>query len=580
MPFPEDPSDFYDGATARPRDDLDGNGLNESQLLADIGAVLNDLDDTIESGATTVLAEHTGDTIAAHAGTAISFTPTGGISATTVSAAIAELDSEKSATSHGHTLDSLSDVEAPSPSDGQVLKYVGANSRWEPGTDQVGGGGGGATVMGDLTDVVDAGVATGMGLVYNGGTSTWDATSIATQAELDAHTGDSSAAHAASAVSFTPYDTIAATDVQGAIQELLDEATSGGLDTEAVQDAVAAQIVAGNLLSKTYDDGTGSLTLDVDTLTHSNISDWDSEVKEVVAGAGIDLDVVGDQVTVSQLPNDIQEFTASGTWTKPADANALNAWVEVICVGAGGGGGSGRVGTSSTIRGGGGGGASGNVAVAIFRASECASTETVTVGTGGAGGTAQTADSTNGNAGSAGGTSSFGALLAASGGGGGGAGIAGAAAGGTPGDRGTFVGNAGGTGAGTSPGGSLAAQGTLASFANGWASGGGGGGSASDASGGFQTGASGGGGPAMRTAAQAGGTPGGIGSAGNPGTQAGPYGGSGGGAGGRGTTTNSGAGGAGARGAGGGGSGGATNGFDSAVGGAGGGGFVRVITHL
>lgn len=50
------------------------------------------------------------------------------------------------------------------------------------------------------------------------------AADVATQAELDAHISDSSAAHAASAIGFTPNGSIAATDVQAAIQEVRDEA--------------------------------------------------------------------------------------------------------------------------------------------------------------------------------------------------------------------------------------------------------------------------------------------------------------------------------------------------------------------
>lgn len=45
--------------------------------------------------------------------------------------------------------------------------------------------------------------------------------------ELAAHLADTSAAHAASAISFTPNGSIAATDVQAAIQEVRDEATGG-----------------------------------------------------------------------------------------------------------------------------------------------------------------------------------------------------------------------------------------------------------------------------------------------------------------------------------------------------------------
>ena len=43
---------------------------------------------------------------------------------------------------------------------------------------------------------------------------------IATDAELAAHTGDTSAAHAASAISFTPAGAVAATDVQAALVEI------------------------------------------------------------------------------------------------------------------------------------------------------------------------------------------------------------------------------------------------------------------------------------------------------------------------------------------------------------------------
>ena len=65
----------------------------------------------------------------------------------------------------------LSNVSSTAPSDGQVLKWSNANSEWEPGTDNVGGGGGGIS----LTDLsVTTGNATGGGaLTYNNANGTF-----------------------------------------------------------------------------------------------------------------------------------------------------------------------------------------------------------------------------------------------------------------------------------------------------------------------------------------------------------------------------------------------------------------------
>lgn len=120
-------------------------------------------------------------------------------------------------------------------------------------------------------------------------------------------------------------------------------------------------------------------------------------------------------VIVGDLP-DIQNFSADGTWTKPANAK----FVYIVCVGAGGGAGSGQRGNE---RGGGGGGA-GAASVITLLASALGSTESVTVGSTASGGAAQTSDNTAGNDGTNGGSSSFGSWLFA---GGGGKGIGGSA---------------------------------------------------------------------------------------------------------------------------------------------------------
>jgi hypothetical protein len=100
----------------------------------------------------------------------------------------------------------------------------------------------------------------------------------------------------------------------------------------------------------------------------------------------------------------VQVFTASGTYTRPPLAKAIN----VLAIAGGNGGGSGRRGAAGTARSGGGGGPAASIVSVMLAAALVASNETVAVGAGGAAGTAVTSDNSNGNPGSVGGTSSFG----------------------------------------------------------------------------------------------------------------------------------------------------------------------------
>lgn len=111
------------------------------------------------------------------------------------------------------------------------------------------------------------------------------------------------------------------------------------------------------------------------------------------------------------VTEDIQNFTSSGTWTKPTGARL----VRVVMVGGGAGGGSGMTRAVGAAGGGGAGGVPGGVVDFWFSASDLGGTETVTIGAGGAGGLAVAATSANGNGGAGGNPTIFGGTTASNG---------------------------------------------------------------------------------------------------------------------------------------------------------------------
>jgi hypothetical protein len=122
----------------------------------------------------------------------------------------------------------------------------------------------------------------------------------------------------------------------------------------------------------------------------------------------------GAEAPAGLVRTDVQTFTSSGTWTKPAWAKL----VRVLAIGGGGGGGSGRRSAAGTAAGGGAGGNPGSFVDFLFNAADLGATETVTIGAGGAG-AAAAANSTNGTQGATGGNTTLGSKVNAPGGSGG-----------------------------------------------------------------------------------------------------------------------------------------------------------------
>ena len=82
-----------------------------------------------------------------------------------------------------------------------------------------------------------------------------DAGTVYPLGDAIAHLADASAAHGASAISFSPTGTIAATDVQAAIAEVASEAAGGVTDLDDLADVDTTGVADGDVL--TFDSGSG-----------------------------------------------------------------------------------------------------------------------------------------------------------------------------------------------------------------------------------------------------------------------------------------------------------------------------------
>ncbi len=177
-----------------------------------------------------------------------------------------------------------------------------------------------------------------------------------------------------------------ATTLTGVVKGNGTSAMTAGTVTVAEGGTGATTLTANNVL---LGNGTSALqTVAPGTSGNALVSNGTSWISQAIASASV------------------QEFSSSGTWTKPSGAN----FVLVEVWGAGGGGGRPTAGSTNPAGGGGGGGA---YAYKWLLASALDATVSVAIGAGGTGATG------NGNRGINGGTSSFGNIVYGYGGAGG-----------------------------------------------------------------------------------------------------------------------------------------------------------------
>lgn len=246
-------------------DPSDAHDASAISFVATPDIQATNVQDAIEAvkNAAPDISAHTGDPLGAHAASAVTFTPAGGIAASDVQGAIVEVAGDVSTlqntvgnqgdtlTSHTSSIATHSNALTNLTQD--VTEIQDALSTIAEGAelDAL------ATDIAGLRDDVEAhaaqttnvhGIANTSALETQAGaqakaTSAQAAAQAAATTALNAHVNAATGAHAASAISFTPTSTIAATNAQAAIAEVATDAANA-LAAHAATAATDAEVAA------------------------------------------------------------------------------------------------------------------------------------------------------------------------------------------------------------------------------------------------------------------------------------------------------------------------------------------------
>jgi hypothetical protein len=306
---------------------------------------------------------------------------------------------------NGYELDELHNVQAQSPTVNDVLYYFGGSpGQWKTASIP--------TVLG-YTPFQLPSLTSGSVLFSNGTTIVQDNANFFWNDSTNRLGIGTNSPSAALHVNGDMYLQNAATGIESiyfSSGPLINNDGPAGIfrSGEVYTDTINGYVGIGN--------GTPSTALDVIgviTATGGTSTSWNAKQDAITlttTGTSGPATLVGTTLNIPEYagggstPIDVQLFTASGVWTKPAGATI----VEIYLVGAGAGGGSGRRGATLTARYGGGGGASGTLNAVKLQAAALGATENVWIGAGGTGGAAVTVNDTNGNSGAQGAASFFG----------------------------------------------------------------------------------------------------------------------------------------------------------------------------